>query len=74
MLSAAYFLSCFGKAFLGPVTRPLINDAMDLRPRELTVVTLLALLILIAGLYPQAVLDLTRVAGEAVIARIPAPG
>ena len=50
-----------------------ISDAMDLRPRELTVVSLLALLILIAGIYPQAVLDLIRVAGEAVIARIPEP-
>ena len=73
VLSAAYFLSFYGKAFLGPVTSPEISDAMDLRPRELTVVSLLALLILIAGIYPQAVLDLIRVAGEAVIARIPEP-
>jgi len=74
VLSAAYFLSFYGKAFLGPVTNPVINDAMDLRPRELILVTLLALLILIAGIYPQGVLDLTRVAAETVIARIPEPG
>ncbi len=74
VLSAAYFLSFFGKAFLGPVTSPVVNDAMDLRPRELILVTLLALLILIAGIYPQAVLDLTLVAGETLIARIPEPG
>ena len=30
---------------------------MDLRPRELTVVTTLALIILATGLYPTAILD-----------------
>jgi NADH:ubiquinone oxidoreductase subunit 4 (subunit M) len=50
-----------------------VADAMDLRPRELILVSLLAGLILIAGIYPDLVLDLTRAATEGWIARLGSP-
>ena len=60
VLGAGYFLSAYRRAFLGPLGNVVIADAVDLRPRELILVSALALLILAAGLYPNGVLDLTR--------------
>ena len=37
---------------------------MDLRARELGVISVLAILIVFGGLYPDSVLELTRVASE----------
>jgi NADH-quinone oxidoreductase subunit M len=74
VLGAGYFLSAYRRAFLGPLGNAVIADAVDLRPRELILVSALALLILAAGLYPNGVLDLTRAAAEAWMARISAAG
>ncbi|MDP2783247.1 MAG: NADH-quinone oxidoreductase subunit M, partial [Sulfurimicrobium sp.] len=52
VLGAAYFLSLYRRAFLGPVTNPVVADAMDLRPRELAIAILFASLILAVGFYP----------------------
>ncbi|RLJ16511.1 NADH-quinone oxidoreductase subunit M [bacterium endosymbiont of Escarpia laminata] len=68
VLSAGYFLSIYRRAFLGPITSPVVDEALDLRHRELLVVSAMGLLILTAGLYPNAVLDLTRVASEQWVA------
>ncbi len=68
VLGAAYFLSLYRQAFFGPVTNPVVADAMDLRLRELAVVVVFAFLILAAGLYPSAVLDVIKPAGEAWVA------
>ncbi|MBA1446090.1 MAG: NADH-quinone oxidoreductase subunit M [Chromatiales bacterium] len=68
VLSAGYFLSIYRRAFLGPITSPVVDDALDLRHRELLLVSVMGLLILTAGLYPNAVLDLTRVASEQWVA------
>ncbi|MEN8179280.1 MAG: NADH-quinone oxidoreductase subunit M [Pseudomonadota bacterium] len=64
VLGAGYFLRIYRRAFLGPVTSPVVADALDLRRRELLVVSVMALLILFAGLYPDAVLDITRLSSE----------
>ena len=72
VLGAAYFLGIYRKAFLGPVKSPVVADALDLRPRELLVAGVLALLILAAGLYPQGVLDLTQPSSAEWAARIEA--
>ena len=74
VLGAGYFLSLHRRAFLGPTTSEVVADAMDLRPRELILVSLLAGLILIAGIYPDLVLDLTRAATEGWIDRLVPPG
>lgn len=72
VLGAGYFLSAYRRAFLGPLGNVVIADAVDLRPRELILVSALALLILAAGLYPDGVLSLTRTAAEGWMARIEA--
>lgn len=68
VIAAAYFLSFYRRAFLGPVTNGVVGGCLDLRPRELWVASLMAALVLVAGLYPAAVLDVTRAAGEAWVA------
>lgn len=64
VLGAGYFLRIYRRAFLGPVTSAVVADALDLRRRELLVVTVMASLILLTGLYPNAVLDITRLSSE----------
>jgi len=58
LIGAAYFISLYRKAFLGPVTNTAIKQAVDLQPRELFIIGLSAALILAAGFYPAGVLDL----------------
>ena len=70
ILGAAYFLGAYRRAFLGPVRRRVVAQALDLRPREVAIVSALALLALAAGLYPAMVLDVTRAAGEAWLSRL----
>ncbi|MEN8169906.1 MAG: NADH-quinone oxidoreductase subunit M [Pseudomonadota bacterium] len=65
VLSAGYLLAYYRRAFYGPVKSSVVAEAMDLRGRELLLVTVFALIILITGLYPSAVLDITRTAAEA---------
>jgi NADH-quinone oxidoreductase subunit M len=64
VLGAGYFLRIYRRAFLGPITSPVVSDALDLRQRELLVVSVMAALILFTGLYPDAVLDITRMTSE----------
>lgn len=70
VLGASYFLGLYRQAFFGPASNPVVADAMDLRPRELTIAILFALLILIVGFYPAVVLDVIQPAGEAWVARL----
>jgi len=70
VLAAGYFLSSYRKAFLGPVESDVVGDAGDLRMRELLLVCTYAILILLLGLYPVAVLDLTKAASDAWMARL----
>lgn len=72
VLGAGYFLGIYRRVFFGPVTTPLVADALDLRRRELIVALVPALIVLAVGLYPQVVLDFTRAAGEGWIARLAA--
>jgi NADH-quinone oxidoreductase subunit M len=64
VLGAGYFLNIYRKAFLGPVTSPVVGDAMDLRRRELLVVSVMGGLILFTGIYPESVLNITQTASE----------
>jgi NADH-quinone oxidoreductase subunit M len=64
VLGAAYFLGIYRRAFLGPAHSAVITDAVDLRARELVVVSVMGLLILVGGFYPNSVLELTRTASE----------
>ncbi|MFA7243200.1 MAG: NADH-quinone oxidoreductase subunit M [Sulfuricellaceae bacterium] len=69
VLGTAYFLSLYRRAFLGATHNPVVADALDLRPRELAIMTLFALLILAVGFYPSIVLDVIKPAGEAWVAQ-----
>jgi NADH-quinone oxidoreductase subunit M len=64
VVGAGYFLGLYRKDFFGPVRTIYVERALDLRRRELLVAILFALVVLTLGLYPQAVLDFTKVAGE----------
>lgn len=73
VLTAAYFLGLYRRAFLGPMTSPVVAAAVDLVPRELALAGSLTALVLLAGLFPSAVLDVVRAATEAWLAAA-APG
>lgn len=70
VLTAGYFLTAYRRAFLGPIDNPAIATARDLRPRELALVSVLALLVLAVGLFPAPVLDLIRPAAGVWLARL----
>lgn len=65
VIGAGYFLNIHRRAFLGPVIKPEVAAASDLRPRELAILLAFALLVLGVGLYPSPVLDIIRPAAEA---------
>jgi len=64
VIGASYFLTIYRRVFLGPVNREIINDSIDLLPRELSIILVLAALILFTGFFPSNVLDITRSASE----------
>ena len=70
VLSAAYMLSFTRRAFFGPITQAGVRQVQDLRPRELTLLCVSALLILGFGFFPNTVLKTNRVAAEAWLSRI----
>jgi NADH-quinone oxidoreductase subunit M len=70
ILGAAYFLGFFQRAFLGPVTQPAVALAMDLRPRELLIASVMGLLILTGGLFPGLVQNVTTSAANAWVVRM----
>lgn len=72
VLTAAYFLGAYRKSFFGPLRNAVLADAADLRPRELAISLLLAAVVFIAGVWPQAVLDLIGSATEAWVAQLSA--
>lgn len=65
VLSAAYFLDLYRRAFFGPVTSPAVAQALDLRPREVVLMLVFAALILGFGLFPGALLQLIEPSAQA---------
>ncbi|GMR07720.1 MAG: NADH-quinone oxidoreductase subunit M [Gammaproteobacteria bacterium] len=70
ILSAAYFLRIYRMAFMGPIKHAVIEDAADLRRRELGIILVMAILILTFGIYPNGILDQTRLAGESWVSHL----
>ena len=64
VLGASYFISLYRKAFIGPTTNPAVKQSVDLQSRELLIIGVFALLILVAGFYPAAVLDVINTATQ----------
>ncbi len=60
VLAAAYFLTIYQRTFLGPVKNDVVATAMDLRTRELLLSISFGGLIIIFGIFPDIILDITR--------------
>lgn len=71
ILSAAYMLSFTRRAFFGPVIHADVNQTQDLQPREFALLCIPALLVLVFGLYPDAILNINQAASEMWLSRIP---
>ncbi|MES9853597.1 MAG: NADH-quinone oxidoreductase subunit M [Candidatus Thiodiazotropha sp. L084R] len=70
IIGAGYLLNSYRKCFYGPLTDNLVRTAQDLRPRELATMMVFSLLVLIFGLFPGHVLEVTRVSAEAWLSRL----
>lgn len=72
VLGAGYFLTIYRNTFLGMAQTQsgMTLGSLDLRPRELGIILLLSLLILYTGLFPSSILEITRGASEAWVARL----
>ncbi len=70
VLAAAYFLSIYQRAFLGPVKNNVIAEAMDLRKRELLLVMAFIILIMLGGIFPNIILDITRASSDLWISNL----
>jgi NADH-quinone oxidoreductase subunit M len=70
ILSTAYILSFYQRAFLGPVANPELASTIDLRPRELLVAGVLGALVLAGGFFPHLVQNVTASAANAWVARL----
>ncbi|WP_445367427.1 complex I subunit 4 family protein [Methylomonas sp. BW4-1] len=57
VLGAAYLLGFVRRAFFGPLVHNSVAKVQDLRPRELALLVVPALLVLMIGLYPQWLLS-----------------
>jgi len=57
VLGAAYVLGFIRRGFFGPVVHDAVASMQDIRPRELLLLAIPALLVLILGLYPQGLLS-----------------
>lgn len=71
ILGAAYFLRLYRPLFLGPPRGPDPAPDWDLGPREMAVAGGFALLVILAGCYPQPLLDLMQAATQDWTARLP---
>ncbi len=65
ILTAAYFLNIYRKAFLGECRHSIVANAIDLKAREKLIIMTLSLLVLVFGLYPQVILDTLSVSSTA---------
>ena len=70
ILSAAYFLSYYERAFLGPVARDAVRTSQDLRPREALIAATLVVTILWIGLFPAPLLNITSGSVQALVERV----
>ncbi len=70
VLCAAYMLSFTRKVFLGPITQTSVNALQDLRPREIALLCIPALLVLALGFFPNYLLKTNQMAAEAWLSHL----
>ncbi len=74
VLGAAYWLGFVRKAFLGPIVHAAVAQLDDIRPRELALLAIPALLVLALGCYPQWLLAEQETTLIAWLQRLQQPG
>ncbi|MGZ8162514.1 MAG: complex I subunit 4 family protein [Methylobacter sp.] len=70
ILGAAYMLSFIRRAFFGPIIHVRVKQIQDLRPRELALLCVPALLILLFGFFPSSILKTNHKAAEIWLSRL----
>ena len=69
ILSAVYTLNMIQKVFFGPV-KPLTADAKDIYMNEKIVLGVIVVIIVVIGVYPKPMLDLTKDTVDMIIAKM----
>ena len=64
IIGAGYLLNSYRQSFYGPVSDSQVHAAQDLRPREILTMLAFSLPVLIFGLFPAQVLELTQATAE----------
>lgn len=67
ILGAAYALWLYRRVIFGPLEKENLKKLLDLNPREIFVLTSLALVVLWMGIYPNSFLDVMHVSVENLI-------
>ncbi|MEW8209897.1 MAG: NADH-quinone oxidoreductase subunit M [Candidatus Thiodiazotropha taylori] len=70
IIGAGYLLNSYRQSFYGPITDSQVRIAQDLKPRELITMLVFSLLVLMFGLFPGQVLDLTQATAVAWLSRM----
>ncbi|MDD1605247.1 MAG: NADH-quinone oxidoreductase subunit M, partial [Methylococcaceae bacterium] len=70
VLCAAYMLSFTRRAFFGAITQASVEQVQDLRPRELALLCVPALLVLLLGFMPNKVLKINQKTAEVWLNRL----
>ncbi len=70
ILGAAYNLWLVKRVFFGEVTNPQVAKLRDINPREAMILTVLALAVLILGLYPQPLLNVLHASVDNLLQHI----
>ena len=70
VLGAAYMLDFTRKAFFGPIIHQAVQQAQDLRRRELLLLCVPAMLVLVFGFFPNLILHTQEKAADTWLARI----
>jgi NADH-quinone oxidoreductase subunit M len=60
VIGAGYLLNGYRLCFFGPMTQGPVRSAQDLLPRELLTLLLFSLLVLVFGLFPDLLLEVSR--------------
>lgn len=72
VLSAAYALWLYREVMFGPLLKPELKKLNDLNVRELSILAPLVVLVIVFGVYPAPVLDLSNASVEGVVAVVKA--
>lgn len=70
VLGAAYFLGFFRHAFMGPLQGAGAQAGRDLQPRETAIAVTMAVLVIVGGLFPGAMLNASARAAQAWADRV----